>query len=153
MRMMAVAAILFSTGVPSAPIEPPATVDDIVKKLDITSFANMVGRLVPGRRTFADYGFVLRTRSQKSAELIRTADGHKKSFVITSDRKSRLTICFRDQFVRAAGSASPIRADITSNLVISTSARGLWIAQEAASDLRCRNSRFGDKHYPRTVGG
>ena len=119
-------------------------VDDIIRNLDLRSFANSVGYgRVPGKNTFADFGFVTSRKSAKGATLVRKEDGRSKSFVIVpgvpGDTK-HVRVCFHDKFVVMPNSASPLRYHTTAALLILRSSHGLWTAQQFKGGfVDCRN--------------
>src|SRR5258706_9822644 len=141
MRIFAVA-VLAAIGLPSAAPADANDVNGVIRNLDLTSFPNSIGRRhMPGKTTFADYGFVTVEKTASGAKLVRKDDGRSKSFVIISDGPKFMRICFHDRFVMASDSASPIRAEITSALVVRKSGRGVWTAEELPGGfLNCRNT-------------
>jgi hypothetical protein len=143
MRLRIVAiAVLAATGFPLAASAVASDVESVIKNLDLTSFANSIGRRrIPGKTSFADHGFVLVVKTANGAKLIRKGDGRIKSFVIVSGGPRYMHICFRDRFVMAPDSISPIRADITSALVVRKTGRGAWTAEQLPGGFpNCRNT-------------
>lgn len=140
-RMIALLA-LAAIGLPSPASADADDVDGVIRNLDLTSFPNSVGRRrTPGKTSFADYGFVSVAKTASGAKLIRKGDGRSKSFVIISSGPGYLRLCFHDRFVLASDSASPIRADITSALIVRKSRRGAWTAEQLPGGfLNCRNT-------------
>lgn len=138
---MIVAAALIATGPPIAASTEASAVDDIIRKLDLTSFANSIGaRRVPEKTTFADYGFVTVEKTMNSVRLLRKDDGRSKSFAVLSNGPKFIRLCFHDKFVVMPGSVSPIRYYTTLALVVTKSQRGMWTAQSVPGGfLNCRN--------------
>lgn len=144
MRRRTVAiALLAATGLPAAaPSDHTNEVESIIRKLDITSFANSIGRRhIAGKTTFADYGFVVVEKTANWAKLVRKDDGRIKSFAILSSDPKYLKICFRDRFVMTSDSNSPIRADISAALAVRKTKHGPWTAEQVRGGfLNCRNT-------------
>lgn len=85
--MKVIAALaLVSLGTPSALSARVSVTDAIIKNLDVTTFPNSLGYgRRPGRSTFADYGFIVARRADRSAYLVRKSDGRTKSFDVLED--------------------------------------------------------------------
>ncbi len=128
MKLIIVAALAAITA-PSMAIADAGDVDSVIRKLDITSFANSIGtRRVPGKTTFADYDFVAVEKTGNSARLVRKADGRSKSFVILSSGPASIRVCFHDSFVVMPESTLPLHYNTTAALVVSKSRHGMWTA-------------------------
>lgn len=136
-----VVAVLAVIGSPSAASADANDVGDVIRNLDLTSFPNSIGaRRVPGKSTFADYGFVTIEKTVNGAKLVRKGDGRLKSFVVISDGHKYIRLCFHDRFVVLPDSAAPLRYFTTLALVVSKSQRGVWTAQAFPGGfLNCRN--------------
>lgn len=116
-------------------------IDGVIQHLDLTSFPNSVGKRLPGKSTFGDFGFSVTKKTATSAELIRRSDGHIKSFKILKVYPKTMTICFRDRFVLMSNTPSQISSNVTSAISVERSTRGLWKGREViGGTLGCRNT-------------
>lgn len=139
MKLIAIAAVVAIGPSLAAPVNAN-NVDRVISKLDLTTFPNSLSpRRMPGRTTFADYGFITVTKTASRAKLVRKNDGASKSFVVMSDDSRHMRLCFHDGVVRYLG-ATARRFDMTSALIVTKSQRGAWTAEEIPGGFpNCRN--------------
>ncbi|MGK6354654.1 hypothetical protein ACMGDH_05440 [Sphingomonas sp. DT-207] len=116
-------------------------VDRVISKLDLTTFPNSLPKRMPGKTTFADYGFITVAKTASGAKLVGQIDGASKSFVVVSNHPKHMRLCFHDGVVRQLG-ATARRFDITSALLVTKSQQGAWTAEEVPGGFpNCRNGR------------
>lgn len=134
-------AALVSSGSSLAAFVDVSEVDGVIKNLDLTSFPNSVGpRRMPGKSTFADYGFVRVKKALAGAELIRDDESWLMSFRIISANTTSLRLCFYDRALGKPGEGFVPTYNTTSALLISKSERGAWAAKQVPSGFaNCKN--------------
>jgi hypothetical protein len=130
MKRLAIAALV-GIGAPLSASPATNAVDAVIAHLDLTSFPNIVGaERLPGRRTFADYGFGLANRTADGATLVRRRDGRSKSFTVLSNRPEGMRLCFHDRFTVMPRSAAALKYDTTTALYLAKTPQGQWASRE-----------------------
>ena len=139
-KLFALAA-LASSGSSLAASVDVSEVDGVIKNLDLTSFPNSVGpRRLPGKSTFADYGFVRVKRAIAGAEVVRDDKAWLMGFRIVSANPTSLRLCFYDRALGRPGDVFVPTYNSTSALLISKSQRGAWTAKQVpAGFTNCKN--------------
>jgi hypothetical protein len=117
------------------------TINAIIKNLNLTSFPNSVGpRRLPGRTSFADYGFVIVEKSANGASIFSKDKGWVMSFRVLSTGPRSLQLCFHDRGLARPGDATVPSYNATSALVVSKLPHGLWTAKQVrAGFANCKN--------------
>ncbi|RDE07305.1 pesticin immunity protein [Sphingomonas aracearum] len=143
MRMMVLAAwaALVAAGASMAAPTGGEQVQQVIRRLDLTSFPNSVGpRRLPGKATFADYGFVRIRKAGRGASLFREDESWMMRFDVISAGPRFLRLCFRDKGLARPGDASAPSYNATSALLVSMSRKGLWTARQVkAGFANCKN--------------
>lgn len=119
----------------------PSDVDGVVRKLDLTSFPNSVGpRRMPGKTTFADYGFRHVGKTAEGARLVKDDEGWEMSFSIISAGPTSLRLCFHDKGLRRPGDVKAPSYNATAALLVTKLQSGRWAAKQVpAGFANCRN--------------
>ncbi len=111
-------------------------VDQIVHRLDLTSFANSVApRREPDKHSFADYGFTRVEAQAHGAVLTEDDDEWQMAFDIVAITPDTIDICFHDQALRRPGQDAGSSYNTTSALRITRSEHGRWTAQDLKAGL------------------
>ncbi|KMM77343.1 pesticin immunity protein [Xanthomonas sp. NCPPB 1128] len=115
--------------------------DAIIQHLDLTSFPNSVGpRRMPGKTTFADYGFVDVTKTADGARLLQADKGWMMRFEVLSADPTSVRLCFHDSGLARPGDTSAPSYNATSALLVAKSSRGNWTARQVPAGFAdCRN--------------
>lgn len=139
-KLIALAALASSVSSPAVSVDE-SEVNDVIKKLDLTSFPNSVGpRRVTGKSTFEDYGFVHVKKTLTGAELVLDDKSWLMSFRIVSANAASLRICFYDRALGKPGDGFVPAYNATSALLILKSKRAAWVAKQVpAGFANCKN--------------
>ncbi|MCI2261816.1 pesticin immunity protein [Xanthomonas indica] len=115
--------------------------DAVIQHLDLTSFPNSVGpRRLPGKTTFADYGFVDVTKTADGARLLQTDKGWMMRFEVLSADATSVRLCFHDTGLARPGETRAPSYNATSALLVSKSSHGNWTARQVSAGFAdCRN--------------
>jgi hypothetical protein len=106
-------------------------IDQVIAKLDLTSFPNSTGpRREPGKKTLADYGFVVVEPTPRGAQLYLADRGWMMAFVILQATPSTVEICLYDRGLRKAGDAFGPSYDARSALTLTRTDDGRYVASE-----------------------
>lgn len=140
-KILAAIQILVASGSSLASSTYAIEIDGVIKHLDLTTFPNSVGpRRMPGKTTFADYGFVRVEKTVNGAKLVRDDKGWTMGFTIISAGPKSLRICFYDQGLARPGDIRAPSYNATSALLVSKSRRGVWAAKQVLAGLPdCQN--------------
>jgi hypothetical protein len=138
--LVALAALVISGSSLAASVDA-SEINSVIKNLDLTTFPNSVGpRRLPGKTTFADYGFVHVEKTATGANLVRDDKGWAMSFRIISTGPKSLRLCFYDKGLGRPGEAGVSSYNSTSALLVSKSRRGMWTAKQVPTGFAgCRN--------------
>jgi len=134
-------AALASSGSSLAASVDASEVDGVIKNSDLTSSSNSVGpRRLPGKSTFADYGFVRVKRAIAGVEVVRDDKSWLMGFRIVSANPTSLRLCFYDRALGRPGDVFVPTYNTTSALFISKTQRGAWTAKQVpAGFTNCKN--------------
>ncbi|MET7142743.1 pesticin immunity protein [Xanthomonas sp. PPL139] len=139
---MLVGLVVFGVGAASPAAPPQAGITDaVIQHLDLTSFPNSVGpRRLPGKTTFADYGFVDVTKTADGARLLQTDKGWMMRFEVLSADATSVRLCFHDTGLARPGETRAPSYNATSALLVSKSSHGNWTARQVSAGFAdCRN--------------
>jgi len=138
--LAAVTALVASGSSLASPIDA-IEIDGVIKHLDLTTFPNSVDpRRMPGKTTFADYGFVRVEKTVNGAKLVSDDRGWTMGFSIISAGPKSLRLCFHDRGLARPGDARAPSYNATSALAVSKSRRGIWAAKQVpAGFANCQN--------------
>lgn len=138
--LVGLAALGLGASSPSAPPQAGIT-DAVIQHLDLTSFPNSVGpRRLPGKTTFADYGFVDVTKTADGARLLQTDKGWMMRFEVLSADATSVRLCFHDTGLAKPGKPRAPSYNATSALLVSTASQGTWTARQVpAGFANCKN--------------
>jgi hypothetical protein len=134
-------AVLVASGSSQAASTDAAEVDAVIKNLDLSTFPNSVGpRRMPGKKTFADYGFIRVEKTTSAAKLVHEDNGWLMSFDVISANSQSLRLCFHDRgLVRPGYSIAP-SYDSTSALLVTKTVLGMWTAKQVPAGFEnCKN--------------
>ncbi|WP_017914141.1 hypothetical protein [Xanthomonas sp. SHU 166] len=131
----------------SSPVvsQQAGVVDAVIQQLDLTSFPNSVGpRRLPGKTTFADYGFVDVTKTAHGARLLEADKGWMMRFEVLSADATSVRLCFHDTGLARPGATQAPSYDATSALLVSTASQGKWTARQIPAGFAdCKNAPAG----------
>jgi hypothetical protein len=139
-RSIALAALLAAASACAAD-EAGGQAQQIVERLDLASFPNSVGpRRLPGKASFADYGFATVEQRANGATLKQADGGWEMAFEIIATTPETIDICFHDRGVRAPGDILGPTYNATQALRVTVSGQGSWAARQVREGLPgCRN--------------
>jgi hypothetical protein len=134
-------AVLAASGSSQAASPDPAEVDAVIKNLDLSTFANSVGpRRMPGKKTFADYGFIHVEKTTSAAKQFHEDNGWLMSFNVISANSQSLRLCFHDQGLARPGDSIAPSYQSTSALLVTKTVVGMWAAKQVPAGFEnCRN--------------
>ncbi len=138
--LVGLAALGLGASSPAAPPQAGIT-DAVIQHLDLTSFPNSVGpRRLPGKTTFADYGFVDVTKTADGARLLQTDKGWMMRFEVLSADATSVRLCFHDTGLARPGEPRAPSYNATSALLVSTASQGMWTARQVPAGFAdCKN--------------
>jgi hypothetical protein len=141
LKILAAFTALVASGSSLASSIGAGEIDGVIKYLDLTTFPNSVGpRRMPGKTTFADYGFIHVENTASGAKLVRDDKGWTMGFSIISAGPTSLRLCFYDRGLAQPGDVFVPSYNATSALLVSKSRRGMWAAEQVpAGFANCQN--------------
>ena len=117
----------------------------IIERLDLTSFSNSVGpRRIPGKTSFADYGFTTVEEGVDGATLKQADGGWEMAFEILATTPGTVDICFHDRGIQRPGDIIGPSYNATQALRVTMSQGAGWPARQIREGLPgCRKSPPG----------
>jgi hypothetical protein len=117
------------------------SIQKIVFAAQLKTFPNSVGpRRIPGKKTFADYGFIRAKKTPSGAKLFHEDNGWLMSFDVISANSHSLRLCFHDRGLARLGDAIAPSYSSTSALVVTKPVLGKWTAKQVPAGLEhCQN--------------
>lgn len=139
--ILAALTVLIATGSSLGSSIDANEIDGVINHLDLTTFRNSVGpRRIPGKTTFADYGFVRVEKTVSGANLVRDDKGWTMGFDIISVSPTSLRLCFHDRGLAQPRDVRAPSYNATSALLVSKSQSGRWAAKQVSAGFAtCQN--------------